>query len=178
MAIKKAKTKKPTKKTTKRRVTVKRKKVPIEQVLEEGLDHLSLQKRPITMRMLEAKAEHLVKWATTNQDALYIIEYYVANGVSGSMCKRWAEMCPKFKAAMMTAKHALSARKQRGALFKKMSERMVLPSLPFYSEDWEWGEDWKKLKEWDSDLKDDKEKQPTEFIIKMSDLGKPQDDDE
>ena len=152
-------------KTKKPNTKVKRNK---QLVVEEIIDLLSLQPRPITRKFIERISYEIVKWAKEDPDALVMLKFYADHGFSDRDAQRWAKKFPIWQRARNAAKSYISARRQIGMLKRKYSERGVMVSLPVYGESWEFGEDYSKLKEWESGLRTkEEEKGPQTFVINM-----------
>lgn len=149
--------KKKTRKTTKPTTRKSKKQIP---VFEDYFDFLSWKQTPISIDGIEKKAEMLVEWATNFDDALIMVQWYNAQGLSGETIKRWKERCPNFGHACNLAKRIIGARRELGGLKKKFDSAMVRSTMPHYSKIWH------DLAEWEQSIKKPvEEKSETKVVV-------------
>ena len=126
----------------------------VKPFFEDHIDTRTMRKIPVTIEYINELGKHLVKWASFNDDALLLTQFYVENGLSGDSVRRFGERSPLWKKAIKTAKMAIGVRRELGALKKKYSENVVLKTLAFYGSSWDGDqEDWKAMETWRSDLR-------------------------
>lgn len=156
--MKKKPTKKKPRKATKSTTRKTKKLIPL---YEDYFDFLSWRQTPISIDGIEKKAEMFLEWATNNDDALLMAQWYNAQGICGNTINRWKERCPKFAHACNLVKRIIGARREVGALKKKFDSAMVRTTMPHYSSIW------KELAEWEAIIKRPKEeeKQDTKVVI-------------
>jgi hypothetical protein len=113
---------------------------------EDYFDMCIWKRTPINIEGIERKAEVLVKWALTYPQAYTLKQWLNENGIDGGTLKRWKERSPVFATAYNFAREIVGTKREIGALTKKLSESMVMGSMPIYSDDW------RELAEWKNDL--------------------------
>ena len=139
--------------------TTRRKKNPIP-LFEDYFDFLSWKQTPISLAGIEKKAEMLVDWATNDEDALLMAQWYNAQGICGTTIKRWKERCSNFGHACNLAKRIIGARRELGGLKRKFDSAMVRSTMPHYSKIWH------DLVEWEQSIKKPvQEKSETKVVV-------------
>ena len=115
----------------------------------------SFRQLPVADAFIEDLAYQLAKWAHEDKDAIILEDFLSARRISWNAFANWEKRMPMLREAHEFALMCIGCRRERGALYKKMSENVVLKSMPAYSQRW------KELHEWYSHLTEERESRGT-----------------
>jgi len=99
---------------------------------DEYQDCFDFKFKPITQKFIERLCQELIVWARTDNDAFRIEDFYYDRGICESTYYRWVAKHQDLKTAHEVAMNSLASRREKGALKRELSEKMVLQSLPRY----------------------------------------------
>lgn len=105
---------------------------------------------------------------TEDKQAIKLSVFFKRKGYYSSDVWEWQQKWPWFKKAYKFVKEHIGDRREIGALYRQLSEGMVLRSMPMYDD--EWKADRKEV----SDLRKEQQQQAGDatFIIKKVDYSK------
>lgn len=131
-------------------------------VYDEYYDYFTFKMKPVSDQWIDALAHDLLDWATTNDNAFKITQFYHLRGIGSDDIKRWRERNKNLDVAYVRALEMLGNRREIGAIKGKLKEGIVLSSMPMYDKKW------KSLAEWRAALRNkaDEEK-PVRVIIEQ-----------
>jgi len=124
MAI--SKTPKPTKK--KRKVT--------NLTVDMYKDLFTLREQPISEAFVDRLSADLVEWATTNDDALVLTDFYSSRKINPGTYWNWEQKHPKLTEAKKIAMLIIGARREKGALKNQLNASMVISQQAKYDPSW------------------------------------------
>ncbi len=129
--------------------------------LEEYKDCFTFKTKPVTGLFLERFFTDLVKEAAHNEDVLTMADLFMRKGVPSETYYGWVKRYPIASEANEMAKGFIANRREKGALKRKFDVGMAMFSMPMYSDEW------KKLVEWKSSLKQKEEKAKGNITVIM-----------
>jgi hypothetical protein len=128
--------------------------------IDDYRDMKSFRMLPMSERGIERIATELIDWATNNEDALKMTQFYTKHGLNSHTIDRWCERVPFFREAIEHAKKIIGDRREIGALKKKYSESIVSASMAFYDPEW------KALLEWRAKLaRNEEDSSGVKFVV-------------
>ncbi len=89
------------------------------------------QPRPVTMNFLRSLADLLLDWAE-DEDSLSITEFFKVAKMGSGTLYEWIERCPELKTAHSYALDVIGARRETGAMRKKLDGTSVWKSQYHY----------------------------------------------
>jgi len=81
-------------------------------------------------------AEELVNWASHEDDAFKISQFYLSKGISEGTWREWVIKFDCLREAQNTAKLYIGNRREIGAIKNKLNTSVVAFTMPFYDEEW------------------------------------------
>jgi hypothetical protein len=126
---------------------------------DEYYDYFTFKMRPVSDQWIDALAHELLDWATTNDNAFKITQFYHMKGIGSDDIKRWRERNKNLDVAYVRALEMLGNRREIGAIKGKLKEGIVLSSMPMYDKKW------KSLAEWRAALRNKSEEEKTVKVL-------------
>jgi hypothetical protein len=111
----------------------------------------SYRQVPVSDAFIDDLAMRLAKWAHSDKDAVILEDFLSDNRISWTAFCDWEKRSTLLEEAHQFALMCIGCRREKGGLYKKMSESMVMKSMPMYSQRW------KQLNEWYSHLTEERE---------------------
>ena len=136
------------------------KKVPVKHRWHDYKDIYG-QTHPISEEGIARLASELVEWATKDEEAWKVSQFYIAKGVGFNTWREWVDKYPILKDAQDAAKVAIGNRREVGALKNKLSATIASYTMPFY--DLEWKSESERL----AALKKKEEENRSNFVINL-----------
>lgn len=126
---------------------------------------------PLSMAGLGRLGKELILWSQRD-DALVMIDFFNNKGIPKNTWLDWLVRDESFKSQYAIALSNIGSRREKGALNKTFSEKMVLTSLPMYDTNW------KELEEWRSGLRTrEQEAGSRNIVIQMEPFKVEEDED-
>lgn len=104
--------------------------------LEDYRDFFEHKLRPVTHAFLDHLGQELLLYAQKSS-SLSLEMFFINKYIQPKSGKRWADSYPNFNDSYQMAKMILGDRRERGALTKEFSEKIVLHSLHRYNPEFE-----------------------------------------
>lgn len=124
--------------------STKKIKQTIKTFQEEFVDGMfSLRVRPVDIAYLEQFADEWVQWATENDDALKITQFYNAKRIHNSTVDGWIKRCKKLEQAKELVLQIIGARRECGAINKKYDPALIKYTMPMYDKECKDLEEWR-----------------------------------
>lgn len=98
---------------------------------------------PYNDAALERLANEIYEWASKDEDALVLEEFYLKRGISCSTWIRFKERSPALKEAHNHALRLIGIRREKGAIKSKMDFRAIASTQPRYSKTARQVEEWR-----------------------------------
>jgi hypothetical protein len=131
---------------------------------DEYRDLNSFKMKPMSETGLETLADHLLKWAE-HTESFAVRKFFRERGICLKTMERWCERSEKLNTAVQAAGQAIGDRLYEGGLKRTYETSLVRQGLCRYDNEWQ------KLEEWKSKLKEEKKQEATTVIVKMVDHG-------
>jgi len=105
-------------------------------VIDLYKDLFVLRERPVSEVFIERFAADMINWATNNEDALVLIDFYVSRKVNPKVAWDWEKRFPQLKAAKELTLQIIGSRREKGALKNKLNPAMVMSQQAKYDPSW------------------------------------------
>lgn len=122
---------------------------------------------PINDAWKDNLARELFVWASENEEAYKMSQFYLAKGINNRDFARWCETHENLKIAKEAALVLIGNRREIGGLKKKLDTNIVISSMAKYDPEW------KELAEWRAGLKAENENKAETKIIVMEQYNPP-----
>jgi len=99
-------------------------------------DLFVLRQQPISEAFIERLGADLVEWATTDEDALVLIDFFSSRKIHPKTFTNWTKKHPKLKEALHIAKLIIGGRREKGGLKNKFNTSMVMSQQAKYDPSW------------------------------------------
>lgn len=109
---------------------------PMPKYLEEYRDCFTFTMRPLTQAFLDRISSELIQWATHNEDALKVSQFYLSKGIPMNTYYNWLEKYPDFKEAHEIAMQLIGNRREVGGLKRKFDAGIVSYTMSHYDKTW------------------------------------------
>lgn len=112
-------------------------------------DYLNISdgnRHPISEQGLKRLGKELVEWSETDE-ALVLEDFFRARGIPEMTYRDWKKRDELFLLRYETARGNLGSRREKKALVREYSERIVMNTMPKFDPSW------KELEEWRSGLR-------------------------
>lgn len=109
---------------------------------DDYLNVHSGKKEPISEAGLERMGTDFVKWSTLD-DSIVLEDFFRERGIPEMTYRYWKKQNELFRLRYETAKGNVGSRREKGALKRSYSERMVLTSMPKFDKSWSELEEWR-----------------------------------
>jgi hypothetical protein len=101
------------------------------QVIDQWFNVHTMQYHPATTKFIQREAVLLKEWAEKD-DSLRLCDFYDFRGYNTETFYRWCNIFAEMKAAHEFAKRRIGARRENGALHRKMDSQIVQRTLGYY----------------------------------------------
>lgn len=105
-------------------------------VLEFYSNFYTQKELPISELVIEAFAKDLVKWASEDDEALKVSQFYLSKGVAYSTYVGWVAKYPCLKVAHDAALRIIGNRREVGAIKNKYNQIMITKVQYLYDDEW------------------------------------------
>jgi len=104
------------------------------------------RRHPISEQGLSRLGEQLIEWSRS-EDALVLEDFFRERGIHDTTYRQWKERNTLFRLRYETARGNLGSRREKGAINRTYSERLIMNTMPRFDPAW------KELEEWRSSLR-------------------------
>lgn len=133
-------------------------------LLDEYFCYKLFRSVPLSERKLEELCLDIIQWASTDEKALRVEEYYLNNGISRQAWLRWLDRFPSLAESYRQAKEIIGMRAYKKAFNRVGSESLLRHMQHQYDPAWKDAEDYQL--EIRKKLNDIKQSIPTTVIVK------------
>jgi len=124
-------------KTVKKTTNTNIKEKPERKVVVDFYEDIfTFRQMPASLAFIERLSEDLIKWATTNKNALKITQFTRDRGIHTKTFQRWANKYDVLGKARIVAKEAIGDRREIGAINNKYNTNMIISQMPKYDDTW------------------------------------------
>ena len=99
-------------------------------------DLFILRERPVSEVFIERFCADMLDWATTNKDALVLLDFFTARKVNPKTVWRWEQKHPMIREAKTMALKIIGSRREKGAIKNKYNTAMIMSQQAKYDSSW------------------------------------------
>lgn len=97
----------------------------------------------VTANYLVKMGQEAVQWCKDNPEAFHLCEFFALKGIANNTWQSWREKNESFDRACHECKRYLGRRREKGAMKKDYSEKMVMHTLHLYLDEVKRVEEWR-----------------------------------